>query len=168
MSTNGGPFSAIPQELKDLEQWVGYKFEKRGDKLTKPPYQVRVTGHPAKANDSSTWATYDEAVAAYKAGHVDGIGFVFTKDDPYCGIDLDKCRNLETGEIEPRAEEIIRELNSYTEISPSGTGVHIIIKGKLPPQGRRKGQVEMYDDVRFFCMTGNSLSAASQELDHEE
>jgi primase-polymerase (primpol)-like protein len=59
-----------------------------------------------------------------------GVGFVFSSDDPYVGIDLDGCRNPQTGYIEPWALEIVRRLNSYTEISRSGTGLHIIAKGR--------------------------------------
>ena len=75
---------------------------------------------------------------------MDGIGFVFTSDDRYTGIDLDKCRNPKTGEISPKAVEIVRLLNSYTEISPSGCGLHIILKGKLPPGGNRKDGIEWW------------------------
>jgi len=89
-----------------------------------------------------------------------GVGFVFSSDDPYTGIDLDKCRNPETGQIEESAQGIIEQLDSYTEASQSGTGVHIIVRGWLP-QGngarRRTGGIEMYDAGRFFVMTGQVL-----------
>jgi putative DNA primase/helicase len=79
-----------------------------------------------------------------------GIGYVFSAEDPYTGIDLDKCRDPETGTIEEWAQEIIISLRSYTEISPSGRGVHIIVRGKLPPEGRRKGALR--------CMTVGATS----------
>ncbi len=82
---------------------------------------------------------------------------MFSPEDPFTGIDLDRCRNPETGSVEPWAQEIITELDSYTEVSPSGTGLHVIVQGKLPAGRRRKGRIEMYDRARFFCVTGDHL-----------
>lgn len=103
---------------------------------------------------SSTWGSFAEVVAAYTEGKGDGIGFVITADDPYCGIDLDSCVDPLTGEIDPWALEIIEVLDGYTELSPSRTGLHIIVQAKLPEGGRRKGSIEFYDRDRFFTMTG--------------
>jgi putative DNA primase/helicase len=86
-----------------------------------------------------------------------GIGYVFSPQDDYAGVDLDHCRDLETGEIEPWARANIDRLQSYTEKSPSGTGLHILIKGKVPTGGNKKGKVEMYSQGRFFTMTGDHL-----------
>lgn len=86
---------------------------------------------------------------------LDGIGFMFSVSDPYTGIDLDKCLNAETGELEPWAQRCVDLFNSYTEITPSGKGLHIIIRGKLPGKGRKKGKFEVYDRGRFFTFTGN-------------
>jgi hypothetical protein len=82
------------------------------------------------------------------------MGVVLTKSGPYTVIDLDHCRDPETGIIEPWAQEIIDRLASYTEISPSGTGVHIWVKGKLPPGRRRKRNFEAYDSDRYLTLTG--------------
>ena len=87
----------------------------------------------------------------------DGVGFVFSTHDPYSGIDLDGCRDPETGEIEPWAEEWIRRCDSYTEVSPSGAGVHIIVRAKLPPGRRRRGGIEVYEEGRYFTVTGDRL-----------
>jgi primase-polymerase (primpol)-like protein len=87
-------------------------------------------------------------------GPLKGIGFVFTRKAGYVGIDLDKCRNPKTGLTEDWALAIIGELDSYTELSQSGAGWHVIVKGNLPENGNKRGRLEMYDSKRFFCMTG--------------
>jgi hypothetical protein len=159
-SDHDSPFGNLPEELTALSQWVVWKFEGHGKpKLDKVPYDPR-TRQNAKSNDPSTWATFAEAIAAYQRGGFDGIGFVFSEADLYAGIDLDKCRDPDTGRLEPRASEIIRRLDSYTEVSPSGTGVHIIVRGSLPAGGRKHGAVEMYDRGRFFTMTGEHIGGA--------
>jgi putative DNA primase/helicase len=95
-----------------------------------------------------------------------GVGFVFTEDDPYAGIDLDKCRNPETGEIDQWARKIVDALDSYTEVSPSGTGLHIFVKATLPGRNNRKGPVEMYESRRYFTLTGKHLNGTPTEI-HE-
>ena len=94
-----------------------------------------------------------------------GIGFVFTADDPFVGVDLDHCRDPETGEVEPWAQEIVDELDSYTEVSPSKTGLHSIVNGKLPPGGRRKGRVEMYEAGRYFTVTGDRVANTPETIE---
>ncbi len=98
-----------------------------------------------------------------------GIGFVFTDSDPYTGIDIDNCRNPETGQIAEWAWEIIRGLNSYTEVSPSETGVHIIIRGKLPAgkgnqASHHGGKVEMFSRARYFTFTGVHVDGTPTEI----
>lgn len=144
----------IPPELRECPQWVVWKLEKRDEKLTKVPYCAKNTKRRASPTDRDTWATFDEACAAAPSEN-GGIGFVFTKDDPFIGIDLDKC--LTDGTLEPWAHQIVEKLKSYTEITPSGTGLHILIRGTLPEGRRRKGKIEMYDSGRFFTMTGDVL-----------
>jgi putative DNA primase/helicase len=124
-------FESIPDELKTQATWVCYRMEPRfgQPKPTKIPYNP-VTGEKAKANEPTTWTAYESCVAAAERGEYAGIGFEFAP--PYVGVDLDHCRDADTGEIEDWAQEIIAHLNSYTEASPSGTGVHIIIRGSLP------------------------------------
>src|SRR5262249_17926175 len=80
------------------------------------------------------------------------------------GIDLDDCRDVETGEIKPWAEEIIRDLDSYAEVSPSRTGVKVIVRGAVPAGGNRKGDVEMYDRGRYFAVTGHRLEEAPAKV----
>jgi putative DNA primase/helicase len=118
-----------------------------------------------------TWATFEGAFAAYEAAEppYDGIGFVFCGADPFVGIDLDDCRDAESGEVAPWAQSIIdRVQEGYVEASPSGTGVHIIVEGATVPgeRARKKvrsktgevvGEVEMYGHGRFFTITGEAL-----------
>ena len=87
----------------------------------------------------------------------DGIGFVFTEADPFCGIDLDHCRAI-NGSICPEVLGLIKRFNSYAELSPSGTGAHILIRATLTGTGRRTDKIEMYDSGRYFTITGKHLS----------
>jgi putative DNA primase/helicase len=103
-------------------------------------------------------------VSAHKKHGHHGIGFVFTPEDDLCGVDLDGCLDPETGKIESWAQEIIEELDSYTEISPSGTGVHILLRGKLPEGRNRKGRFEAYDRSRYFTMTGKHLAGTPRAI----
>ncbi|MEE8370050.1 MAG: hypothetical protein V3S00_04695, partial [Dehalococcoidia bacterium] len=90
----------IPLELKSRRQWVAWKWQERDGKLTKPPVNPH-TGGPASTTDGATWGTYDEAIQLAQGKRAAGVGFVFTPEDPYVGVDLDKCRDPETSEIEP-------------------------------------------------------------------
>ena len=153
--------------IRDLMQWVCWRSEKRDGKLTKIPYSPH-TSVRASSTDPETWAEYAEAVKAYKEHGYGGIGFVFTPEDDLCGIDLDGCLDPETGEIERWAQEIIDELDSYSEISPSGTGVHVLIRGKLPPGRNRKGGFEAYDRRRYFTVTGKHLADTPQSIESRQ
>jgi len=144
----------IPQEIKDHPQWVVWKLEERDGKPTKPPYDAKTANKRASHSDPLTWGTFENAVKALERGF-DGIGFVFSEDDPFCGIDLDDCRVTISGEIKSWALKLIKEFDSYTEVSPSGTGLKIFIKGKLPGGGIKTKHVEVYDKLRFFTVTGD-------------
>lgn len=157
MKKNPYNFNEIPAELKALPQWILWKFETRNNKQTKVPYQV--DGEMARANDRRTWSTFATAVKFYLEGDYDGIGFVFSKQDKYIGIDIDKC--VVDEKTNAFATEIIDTLDSYTEFSPSGNGIHIIIRGGLPQSvlgtGRKNAKhgLEIYSYGRFFTFTGN-------------
>lgn len=157
MKENPYNFNEIPAELKALPQWILWRKEERGGKPTKVPYQVN--GEMAQANNRRTWSTFATAVKFYLEGDYDGIGFVFSRQDNYIGIDIDKC--VVDGKVNSFANEIIDTLDSYTEFSPSGTGLHIIIKGGLPQSvlgtGRKntKHGLEIYSYGRYFSFTGN-------------
>jgi len=163
---------AIPAELRERRQWVLWRAESRpdgrgGTKVTKIPW-AHGKGRNASVADPSTWASFNEVVQALDAGEGDGIGFVFTAEDPFVGVDLDGCRDPQTGTVEPWAQEIIGQLDSYTEVSPSGTGIHVIAMATLPVGGRRKGRIEMYDRDRFFCMTGETASGHPRVIAHRQ
>ena len=115
---------AIPVELRERAQWVVWCAVKRDGKTTKVPYRADGAGR-ASSTDPATWATFDQALAAREALSADGIGYVFAADDPYLGVDLD-------GAL-PEADcaAIILALDSYTETSPSGQGVHVIVRASL-------------------------------------
>jgi putative DNA primase/helicase len=148
----------IPEALRERRQWVNWCLELRElDKLTKVPYTPG-TDRRASSTDLMSWTTFEEAFSSYQAGSplsYDGIGFMFSSADPFVGIDLDECRDPESGEISPWAKKIIsRVREGYIEASPSGTGVHIIVVGSMRDGGMRKNKVEMYSRERFFTITG--------------
>lgn len=101
-------------------------------------------------------------------GRYSGIGFVFSADDPYAGMDIDDCRNPETGEIAPEAKAVIDRLNSYTEVSPSGTGVKIWVKARLRGAGSRRDNYEMYDRGRYFTITGQHLEGTPRTVEERD
>jgi len=142
---------AIPLELRERRQWVVYRAIERDGKTTKVPYRADGAGR-ASSTDPSTWATFDASVAGAEALAADGIGYVFSPDDPYLGADLDD------GLTEADRAAIIVALDSYTETSPSGDGVHVIMRASLNGHGRnRKGPFEVYDQGRYFTVTGQHV-----------
>jgi putative DNA primase/helicase len=122
----------------------------------------------ASATAPATRKTWERAVSFCQQQGMAGIGYVFGPEDLYTGVDLDQCRDPATGIIKAWAQEIITALSSYTELSPSETGVHVIIAGKLPPEGRKKDCIEMYDSGRFFTMTGEHLEGTSLTIEHRQ
>ena len=155
MSSDAG-LANIPQELRDRPQWICWRREMRDGKPTKIPYIADSGERWASSTDRATWRTFDDA--CQHAARFDGIGFVFAADDPYCGIDLDHAISTDTGEIDPAALRILRAFPSYAELSPSGTGLHILCRAALPGGGTKKPrgaiEVEMYDRGRYFTVTG--------------
>jgi putative DNA primase/helicase len=146
----------IPPRFTGRPQWVCWREEERGGKPTKVPY-IPGTERKASTTDLMTWRPFEEAVEGYEAGRYNGVGFVFCSGDPFVGIDLDGCRNPETGEIKAWARKIIESISDgYVEVSPSGRGIHIITRGTLRG-GRKKGNLEVYGQDHFFTMTGRVL-----------
>src|SRR5215204_707822 len=136
----------VPEELKSLDQWVMWKKESRKGKFTKVPYQTN--RRQASNTNASTWTTFDATLETLKGGnYFDGVGFVFSPEDPYCGGDIDKV-------TEEEAQPWIDRFDSYTESSPSGEGFHIICKAKVP-KGTKRDEGELYSSGRFFTMTGD-------------
>jgi hypothetical protein len=155
-------YENIPVEMRAFDSWVVWRYEERdGDKPTKVPYSA-ITNRHAAVNDSSTWCSYENAIKALSTGMWSGIGFVLTEHDPYGFIDLDEPK-LPNGEpLDPkeyairmdRQHKIFQEFDSYAELSPSGKGLHIIIKGAVE-SGRKRSSIEIYSNLRFMTMTGN-------------
>jgi RecA-family ATPase len=156
-------FENIPQEMRQYRQFLNWKYEHRdgSGKPTKVPYSP--AGFQASVTSPATWGSFDEAVAAYQRGGFDGIGFVFTEADPFVGIDMDDCGDDQAAY--ERQLKIADAFGSYQEVSPSGRGLHIIVRGSVP-NGRRRAKVELYPHGRFFTMTGNVHRAGPIEDRH--
>jgi hypothetical protein len=176
----------IPTELLSCPQWIAW-WSVAGEgrrvqlsnggwtgvlKAQAKPHKLPIdarTGGLAASTRPATWSSAEDARAAVIKWSLSGIGFVFTDSDSYAGVDLDNCRDPDTGEIAEWAWEIIRALNSYTEISPSGTGVHTIVRGELPAgKGnqavRGDGKVEMFSRARYFTFTGLHVEDTPVEI----
>ncbi|PFG11276.1 hypothetical protein [Marinobacter sp. LV10MA510-1] len=149
---------AVPGELQECPQWVVWKaVNKGGGKVSKVPHNPK-TGRQASTKIRGDWGIFDEACEAYLMGGYAGIGFVFTADDPFVGVDLDNCFD-ELGALRDDARQAVDELQSFTERSPSGNGLHIICKGELPGGGHCDNKVgrEMYQEGRFFTITADMV-----------
>jgi hypothetical protein len=159
----------IPAKLIPHRQWVVWKYQQRKGKQTKVPFNP-LTGDMGDTSDPKTWGSLPDAIMAFEAGGFDGIGFVFANG--FCGVDLDKCRNPITGQIDPAALDTIRAIDSYTESSPSATGLHILAIGKLPDKGINKTvagrKIEMYDQGRFFTFTGKHIEGTPFDINDRQ
>ena len=155
----------VPKALRDRSQWLVWRLETRKGKATKVPYQAKAPSENARTDNPATWADFETAKAAYlNTPGVSGIGFVFTDDDPFVGIDVDHVRNPDTGEWdEGRLEEAIG-FGSYAELSPSGTGLHVIVIGEKPGKSCRKGNAEMYSSGRYFTVTGEHIKGTPDDV----
>jgi hypothetical protein len=153
-----GLYSNIPAELRQLKNWCLWKFiQTEGRKPTKVPYTP--AGHKCSVTNPENFSSFDECFNVLAIGHYDGLGFIFTGTE-YSGIDLDDPTFLADGSPNPnyqsdlnRQIKIAHEFDSYSEVSPSGKGLHIIVKGKVP-DGRRTNYIELYPSGRYFTMTG--------------
>lgn len=169
-------FDNIPAELKARSQWVVWRaIVNENGKVDKPLYQAKNPQYYANVGDPKTWATFEEALACHLSDPttVNGIGFVFSSDDEYFGVDIDNEAKVDPSMLEARrgiVSQIVNNTSTYAEVSPSGTGLHIIGKGRLPAQGRRSAamQLEVYDQFRFFTMTGNVYNGRTEVKDEQE
>ena len=171
-------------KLKEMAQWVCWTFENRDGDKTKPPIAPFDNTKYAKSNDSDTWGTYEEAVSYHDREDTDteGIGLMLSESDLVVGIDLDGCRHPETAELEPWASEIVELVDTYTEVSPSQTGLRLFAVGMLP-EGRsrqkqertidmpdwvleqKSAEIEVYDDVRYMTYTGDQLEGTPSDAE---
>ena len=161
----------VPAELKARTQWVLWRGVDRVNprtgevKFTKIPIDAQ-TLTKASSTDAETWQSLDYCLRAlpcaleeweqqsgrdFRGG---GVGYVFAHEDPFSGIDLDGCRQPGTSALAPWARDILTTMDTYSEVSPSGTGVKLWVIGMLPPGRRKTGQIEMYSEGRFFTVTG--------------
>ena len=156
MSTLVNEGQAIPAALRARPQWVLWKGKK-------VPYQTN--GDPADTTDRFTWNTFENVYAEYCLGQYPGIGYVFSKDDPYTGIDVDKCRDAVTGELSELAEDTLTLVYSYAEVSPSETGIHVIAEAEHIAEFKNKsGPIECYDKDRYFTFTGNHIAGTPLDV----
>jgi primase-polymerase (primpol)-like protein len=167
--------------MRAAPRWVAWKLEKYDKgKWTKVPYNAR-TGGKASPTIPQTWTSFKQAIAAYLKGGYQGIGFMFANG--WCGIDLDECRNPVTGQIEPWAIDIVARINSYCEVSPSMTGLHLFTLAELPKvynkdKNRYESEgfnnsvnghkVEIYDWGRFFTFTADHLESTPKEVNERQ
>lgn len=145
----------IPQELKSYPQWVLWKYKPtKSGKPTKPPYSPKtgnlVSHHP---KDRELWGSYDETVEVFEQGGYEGLGFVLTKNDPFCVIDIDSVKDSDHLAFQ---NEIWGKTNSFSESSPSKKGAHIWLKGSIP-QGRKRYSTEIYSTLRYITVTGDVI-----------
>lgn len=151
-------YNNVPSDMQAYNQFIVWKYEQRKNaKSTKVPYCV-ATGQKASVASPATWCTFGQAVECLRSANCvyDGLGFVFTKTDPFAGVDLDVTNGAQPSDIQ---QFVFGKLSSYSETSPSGRGLHVIVKGTVPA-GRNDQSlgVEIYDSGRYFTMTGNAVN----------
>lgn len=150
----------IPSYARRFAHWVLWKFDWNEDSWAKVLYDAH-TMKRAASDDPKTWGTFDEVAQIYRnqSRDFDGIGFVFSVDsDDLCGIDFDNC--VDGGAIEPERDAWVEKFNSYTELSVSGSGLHVIVRGVWGKGRRRKNpDLEVYDRLRYFTFSGRVWGA---------
>lgn len=161
-------YDNIPVELRQFNQWIVWRNElDEHGKPTKVPYSV--SGHKASVTDSRHWTNFDLAVqTSLNGGNYSGIGFVLSEADPFAFIDLDDPyaleqdgtpKNSKPDKVLENQKRIFEAFPSYAERSPSGKGLHIIVKGHVPC-GRRRESVEVYSNERYMTVTGDVFRPA--------
>lgn len=151
-------YESVPEALKQEKRWCLYKIIERDGRKTKVPLQP--DGRFAKSTDISTWNTYNACLKALDKNIGEGLGFML--GDGYLGIDIDKVTDdmkeyFAGNRADSMTADFLRNISTYAEISPSGTGLHFIGKGKVPGERKRYNNLEIYDKDRFFTVTGNAI-----------
>lgn len=146
----------LPQELFSYPQWICWRYVERGGgkKPDKQPVNPHTLGN-AGVHWANTWSSVEHAYGVYQDNSLAGIGFVLTRDDPFVGVDVDHC--VEDDQCLPYAQEIVQCLQSYTEYSPSGTGLRILITSPGYAENHRTRALELYSHSRFLTLTGNHV-----------
>lgn len=163
-------YAQVPDELREWNQWMLWMYKEIDGRWVKVPISPW-TGRAADYREPSSWASFDEAVEALaKYPDCEGIGFVFTDEDPFVGIDMDGCIDA-NGLLSPAAEKLVKQFSSYTDLSRSKRGVKIIIKGRKPPGSKCIStaipgikQLEIYQTKRFFALTGQCLEGTPRAV----
>ena len=165
-------YENLPYFLKTQKRWVLWKKKEITDsngvvKTTKLPIDAH-TGYVASTTNEDTWCDFETAMKGYEYYKTEGIGYVLGAG--VVGIDIDHCRNVNDKD---KVISIVNKINSYTEISQSGDGIHILAKGNLENGSRRGNGVEIYGEGRFFALTGklakvNGIIRNTLEERHEE
>ena len=153
---NEQQIQSIPSELRQLDQWVAFRLDNRGEgKPTKIPVDPS-TGLNASTSDPATWGSFAQALTRAEKDFLPGVGFVFSENDPFVGIDFDDCLDAKNGRIDEEVKRYLDLLSTYTEVSPSVTGVKAIVRGHIAAAS--VGPVcEIYPYKRFFAITGLRL-----------
>ena len=164
---------AVPDTLREREQWVCWRYEWQNDRdeWTKVPVNVE-KGWRASSTDPDTWTSFGAAVAYHERADTDtdGLGFMFDENGTVAGIDLDDCRDPDSGDLEAWANDLLDDVETFTEVSPSGTGLHLYGLGFVPDGGNRgdvpdaPGHVEMYDSGRYFTVTGERVDGTPADV----
>jgi putative DNA primase/helicase len=155
----------IPALLRERPQWVGWRYEYapgRSKPWAKVPINPR-TAAKASSTAPMTWGGVDEALRCYEAHQLDGIGYVLTLQDALVGIDLDQV--CQAGVLDDWAQQEVASLATYAEVSPSGEGLRLFVRGTLPKQGIRQGPIEAYQTARFLTITGQHLPETPETIE---
>lgn len=151
-------YDNIPAAMRDTPNWVGNRLKPHAanpDKMQKVPWLTSGKG-PARSNEPADWTTFEAACRAVADRKVDGITYMMVPDDGLVCIDLDNVRDPQTGTVKPDAFAIVQELDSYTEISESGRGLHTWVRGSVPKASHKKGSwLEIYANKKAMATTGN-------------
>jgi hypothetical protein len=170
----------IPEELKHLPRWNTWRYKPNKEDPTKKAFKVpyRSDGHKAIPTDAFVdhWSSFAAAYNKHQSSISSGLGFLFTKADPYTGIDVDNCLDPETGQISEFAGKILGMFpGSYREISPSETGLKLWVRGKKPEWCTKckkkfddEQQVEIYDSNHYFTVTGNAFGEPVERITNHE
>jgi hypothetical protein len=160
--------AGVPEQMRVARRWAPWRAEwdpkaaKGRGKWVKIPHRAARPEHGLSNKSTAGWVSFDEAMAVYRA-HPDrfaGVGYLMTGPHGVTGVDLDHCRDPVTGRIDEWALEIAAKLDSYTEVSPSGTGLHIMVAGTVPEDWTNHDQgIEVYggNEARFLCITGRRV-----------
>jgi hypothetical protein len=167
VQTNNYPSLSIMTK----DQWICWtrepKQSKNDPQFKKPPINPQ-TGTQFDWTDSSNHLPFQTARSKSQTNpKIDGIAFVFTAHDPIVGIDLDEC--ISNNQLTDHAQQIVNQIDSYTEVSPSGDGIHILLEGDLPESvSNNQAAIEIYDQGRYFTVTGDRLPGTPKQINSRQ